>query len=93
MGPTARIPKRLDVPYLQRRIRFQLSGGLLPPFSCAYVKGFKRGLMLLCCLQAIRELGLEHVVEHWVKAPCLRRSEFSASGELRDCVVQFHPVP
>ena len=35
-------------------------GGLLPPFSTAYVKGWKRGTMLLATLEAIRVLELEN---------------------------------
>lgn len=43
-------------------------GGLLPPFSTAYVKGWKRGTMLLTTLEAIRVLNLEESIEHWIKA-------------------------
>lgn len=45
---------------------------LLPPFSCAYIKGWKRGTMLLIVLQAIRELQLDDNIAHWIKAAAQR---------------------
>eukprot|EP00435_Cladocopium_sp_Y103_P012151 s3014_g3.t1 len=40
-----------------------LKSDLLPPFSCAYIKGWKRGVTLLTALQGIKELGLEESVQ------------------------------
>ena len=40
---------------------------MLPPISCAYVKGWKRGVSLLICLQGVRELELQDFVAHWIK--------------------------
>ena len=50
---------------------------MLPPFSCAYVKGWKRGVTLLIALHGIRELGLEGEIPHWVKAPFTSFSFYS----------------
>ena len=41
---------------------------LLPPFSVGYCKGWKRGCLMLICLQAIRELKLEEEIQHRIKA-------------------------
>ena len=45
-----------------------LGSGLLPPFSIGYCKGWKRGCLMLICLQAIRELDLEDAIQHRIKA-------------------------
>ena len=43
-------------------------GALLPPFSIGYCKGWKRSIILLLCLQAVRELNLQDQVPHRIKA-------------------------
>jgi len=43
-------------------------GGQLPPFSCAYIKGWKRALCLLVALAIIRRLNLETEIPHHIKA-------------------------
>ena len=42
-------------------------GALLPPFSVGYCKGWKRGVMALICLQAVKEFGLADRVPHHVR--------------------------
>ena len=49
-------------------ISHQRQGNLLPPFSVAYTKGFKRCTVLLITLQGIRELNLAEEVPHHIKA-------------------------
>ena len=47
---------------------FLLRGGaLLPQFSVGYVKGWKRAVMALICLQAVKELGLADQIPHSVR--------------------------
>lgn len=58
----------LDIVSLLNEDIFWRPGGLLPPFSCAYIKGWKRGVILLIALQGIRELKLADQIEHWIKA-------------------------
>lgn len=43
-------------------------GHMVPPFSVGYIKGWKRSLVLLLCLQGIRELSLESDIAHSIKA-------------------------
>lgn len=52
------------------RLAFPGKGHLLRPFSIAYVKGYKRCLVLLTILQGVRELNLEDVVPQRIRAPC-----------------------
>lgn len=42
-------------------------GALLPPFSVGYCKGWKRGVMALICLQAVKEFGLADRIPHHVR--------------------------
>ena len=40
------------------------AGALLRPFSVGYIKGWRRSLVLLMAIQAVRELELEAQLEH-----------------------------
>ena len=46
-------------------------GNLVPCFSIGYIKGWKRSLMLLTCIQCVRELKIEDQVSHGIKARAL----------------------
>lgn len=54
--------------FLSSRIASVVGGALLLPFSVGYCKGWKRSVMCLTSLQAIRVLGLESEIPHRVKA-------------------------